>query len=89
MERDPAASKDAGPSAPRRGSDEGARTEVLATCDGQQPWGSFHLATVMFRRAVQLRNGARPRVETDGHKFVQIAFMEVTTGVIPWEVAHG
>jgi hypothetical protein len=73
----------------QRGNDEGARSEVLATCEGQAPWGSLHLATVMFRRALQLRNGARPRVEVDGHKFLQIAFREVTTGVIPWEVDRG
>jgi RNA polymerase Rpb6 len=89
MERSPADSKGPGPSAPRHGSDEGARSEVLATCEGQRPWGSFHLATVMFRRAVQLRNGARPRVHADGRKFLQIAFIEVTTGVIPWEIGRG
>jgi len=62
---------------------------VLASSDGQQPWGSFHLATVMFRRALQLRSGARPRVETNGHKVCHIAFLEVTAGTIPWEVQRG
>jgi len=62
---------------------------VLASSDGQKPWGSFHLATVMFRRALQLRSGARPRVATSGHKFVQVAFLEVTAGEIPWEVSRG
>jgi len=73
----------------RQSSDDGSRSEVLASHDGQMPWGNFHLATIMFRRAVQLRNGARPRVETNGHKFLQVAFLEVTTGTIPWEVARG
>ena len=89
MERSPADRKAADPSAPGVRRDESARTEVLATCEGQQPWGNFHLATVMFRRALQLRNGARPRVDVDGHKFLQIALIEVTTGVIPWEIERG
>ena len=70
-------------------SDDGSRSEVLATSDGQRPWGSFHLATVMFRRAVQLRGGAKPRVEVNGHKFLQLARLEVTAGTIPWEVTGG
>jgi hypothetical protein len=68
---------------------DGSRTEVLASSDGQQPWGQFHLATVMFLRAIQLRAGARPRVLTNGHKFVQVALLEVTAGAIPWEVHRG
>jgi RNA polymerase Rpb6 len=75
----------ASPASPARGPD-GARTEVLASGEGQQPWGQFHLATVMFLRAIQLRSGARPRVEVDGHKALRVAFLEVTAGAIPWNV---
>jgi len=74
---------------PDRSSEEASRSEVLASCEGQMPWGSLHLATVMFRRALQLRNGARPRVDAHGHKVLRIAFLEVTTGAIPWEVGRG
>ena len=61
-----------------------AVTEVLASSEGQRPWGHFHLATVMFLRAIQLKAGARPRVEADGHKPLRVAFLEVTAGAIPW-----
>ena len=64
----------------------GPRTEVVANQDGQTPWGSFHLATVMFQRARQLRAGSRPRVEPEGHKPLRIALLEITSGAIPWEV---
>lgn len=64
---------------------DGADSEVLASLDGQQPWGKFHLATVMFRRVVQLRAGAHPRIDTDGHKNCEIAYREIMAGTIPWE----
>ena len=68
---------------------DGSDSEVLATSEGQRPWGNFHLATVIFRRAVQLRGGARPRVAANGHKVGHIAFLEVIAGAIPWEVSRG
>lgn len=68
---------------------DGSDSEVLATSDGQRPWGNFHLATIVFRRFLQLRSGARPRVDPGGHKLGHIAFLEVTAGTIPWEVAGG
>ena len=72
--------------APRRGAEDQSTTEVFANSDGQAPWGGFHLATVMFHRARQLRNGSRPRVEPEGHKPLRIALLEVRAGAIPWEV---
>jgi DNA-directed RNA polymerase subunit K/omega len=66
--------------------DDGSDSEVLATSNGQQPWGNFHLATIVFRRALQLRAGARPRVDPGSHKLGHVAFLEVTAGAIPWEV---
>jgi hypothetical protein len=68
---------------------DGSDSEVLATAEGQKPWGSFHLATVVFRRALQLRSGARPRVDARGHKTSYVAFLEVTAGTIPWEIGRG
>ena len=70
----------------RRTPRDDAHTEVWANQDGQTPWGSFHLATVMFQRARQLRNGSRPRVQPNGHKALRIALLEVTAGSIPWLV---
>ena len=66
-----------------------SNSEILATSVGQRPWENFHLATVIFRRAVQLRGGARPRVDPEGHKVGHVAFLEVTAGAIPLEVARG
>ena len=78
------------PAIARPGSPEDqSGTEVLANHDGQEPWGNFHLATVMFHRARQLRAGSRPRVIADGHKALRIAFLEVITGAVPWEVQTG
>jgi DNA-directed RNA polymerase subunit K/omega len=66
--------------------DDGSDSEVLVGSDGQRPWGNFHLATLVFRRALQLRAGARPRVDPGSHKLGHVAFLEVTAGAIPWEV---
>ena len=71
---------------PLKRKDDGSDSEVLVSGDGQQPWGNFHLATVVFRRALQLRAGARPRVDPGSHKLGHVAFLEVTAGAIPWEV---
>jgi DNA-directed RNA polymerase subunit K/omega len=68
--------------------DDGSDSEVLAGSEGQQPWGNFHLATVVFRRALQLRAGARPRVDPAGHKLGHVAFLEVRAGAIPWEIGR-
>jgi hypothetical protein len=69
--------------------DDGSDSEVLAGGAGQVLWGNFHLATVVFRRALQLRAGARPRVDPAGHKLGHVAFLEVTAGTVPWEIARG
>jgi DNA-directed RNA polymerase subunit K/omega len=71
---------------PLKRKDDGSDSEVLVSSDGQRPWGNFHLATVVFRRALQLRAGARPRVDPGSHKLGHVAFLEVTAGAIPWEV---
>ncbi len=44
----------------------------------------FLLVTVAFRRAVQLREGARPRVYAASHKPTVLAVAEVLAGCIPF-----
>ena len=46
----------------------------------------FLLVVVARQRARQLQNGARPRVETEGHKFLWVAMQEVTAGTVSWDV---
>jgi DNA-directed RNA polymerase subunit K/omega len=74
--------------APVSAADDSA-SEALAAKDAPPALGNFHLATVMFLRALQLKRGARPRVETNGHKFVHVAFLEVTAGTVTWETPIG
>jgi DNA-directed RNA polymerase subunit K/omega len=64
-------------------------SDVLGARDAPPALGNFHLATVMFLRALQLKRGARPRVETNGHKIVHVAFLEVTAGTVTWEAPVG
>ena len=65
---------------------DGSDTEVWTSSDGQMPEGSFHLATIMFRRVLQLKAGARPRVDAANHKQGHVAWLEVRAGTIPWEI---
>lgn len=46
----------------------------------------FLLVVVARLRARQLQNGARPRVETEGHKFLWVATQEVIAGTVSWDV---
>jgi DNA-directed RNA polymerase omega subunit len=46
----------------------------------------FRLVTLVSQRAKQLQNGARPRVETGGHKFAHVALREVMAGLISWSL---
>jgi DNA-directed RNA polymerase omega subunit len=46
----------------------------------------FLLVVVARQRARQLQNGARPRVETEGHKFLWVAMQEVIAGTVSWDV---
>lgn len=45
----------------------------------------FHIASLAFQRARQLKAGARPRVEQEGHTLVRLAQLEVMAGLISWE----
>jgi DNA-directed RNA polymerase subunit K/omega len=60
--------------------------EVWIASDPQRPGGNFHLATIMFRRVLQLKAGARPRVNAANHKQGHVALLEVRAGTISWEV---
>ncbi len=46
----------------------------------------FSLVVLTSQRARQLQNGARPRVDPDGHKFPWVARREVMAGMISWDV---
>ena len=47
----------------------------------------FRLVVLAHQRAKQLQCGAKPRVDTGGHKFNWVAMREVTAGMISWDVA--
>ena len=40
----------------------------------------------MFRRVLQLKAGARPRVEAANHKQGHVALLEARAGTIAWEL---
>jgi DNA-directed RNA polymerase subunit K/omega len=42
--------------------------------------------TLALQRAKQLQNGARPRVDPGSHKLLRVALLEVTAGMISWDV---
>jgi DNA-directed RNA polymerase subunit K/omega len=46
----------------------------------------FYMIALIFQRARQLHNGARPRVYKDGHKSIRLAHLEVKAGLISWEL---
>jgi DNA-directed RNA polymerase subunit K/omega len=65
---------------------KGSDSEVWTSSNGETPEGNFHLATIMFRRVLQLKAGARPRVDAANHKQGHVALLEVRAGTISWEV---
>ena len=48
-------------------------------------YNKFRDVVVAHQRAQQLKNGARPRVETGTHKFLWVAMREVQEGLISWD----
>jgi hypothetical protein len=44
----------------------------------------FHLVSVVFQRAKQLQNGARPRVDAGEHKPTRVALLEVLADTVSW-----
>jgi DNA-directed RNA polymerase subunit K/omega len=50
--------------------------------------GVFPLVRIAALRAKQLQAGARPRVETNGHTTLRVALMEVTAGMVSWNIGE-
>jgi len=48
--------------------------------------GRFHLVILVMQRVKQLTNGARPRIERNGHKHVRVALAEVQAGAVSWSL---
>jgi DNA-directed RNA polymerase subunit K/omega len=46
----------------------------------------FYMIALIFQRARQLRDGARPRVYKDGHTPIRLAQLEVMAGLVSWEL---
>jgi DNA-directed RNA polymerase subunit K/omega len=50
------------------------------------PLTPFHVASVAFQRARQLKNGARPRVDSVSRNPTRLALLEVLADTVPWTV---
>jgi DNA-directed RNA polymerase subunit K/omega len=48
----------------------------------------FHIVTLCFQRARQLKAGARPRVEPGRHSLPRLAQLEVLADTVSWTVAE-
>jgi len=46
----------------------------------------FFMMALIFQRARQLQNGARPRVYKEGHTPIRLAHLEVLAGLVSWEL---
>ena len=55
---------------------------------GDERQNKFHVVVLAFQRVRQLQNGARPRVDASGHKFLWVAMREVMAGMISWSVTQ-
>jgi DNA-directed RNA polymerase subunit K/omega len=44
----------------------------------------FHVVSVACQRVIQIRGGARPRVDPQGHKACVQAVAEVLAGTVPY-----
>jgi hypothetical protein len=50
------------------------------------PLTPFHVACVAFQRAKQLKNGARPRVDSTARSPTRLALLEVLADTVSWTV---
>ena len=48
----------------------------------------FHIASLAFQRTRQLKQGARPRVEANGHKVCTLALLEVLADTVSWHLTE-
>lgn len=46
----------------------------------------FRDVVLAHQRALQLKNGSRPRVLAGTHKFLWVAMREVTEGLVSWSL---
>jgi DNA-directed RNA polymerase subunit K/omega len=44
----------------------------------------FHVVSVACQRVIQIRGGARPRLDPQGHKACVLAVAEVLAGTVPY-----
>lgn len=44
----------------------------------------FHVVAVASQRVIQIRNGARPRLDPEGHNPCVVAVAEVVAGIVPY-----
>ena len=58
------------------------RPDLLAMARGKMAGDGFYIATLMFQRQRQLKDGARPRVESRGHTTTRVAVLEVLAGLV-------
>jgi hypothetical protein len=56
--------------------------DLQALGRGHSAGDRFYVATLMFQRARQIRDGARPRVDSRGHSAVRVALLEVLAGAV-------
>jgi DNA-directed RNA polymerase subunit K/omega len=56
--------------------------DLRALGRGQAAGDGFYVATLMFHRARQLKQGARPRVDARGHTSTRVAVLEVLAGLV-------
>jgi DNA-directed RNA polymerase subunit K/omega len=47
----------------------------------------FHVVAVACQRVIQIRGGARPRLDPQGHKACVLAVAEVLAGTVPYYLA--
>jgi DNA-directed RNA polymerase subunit K/omega len=57
-------------------------SDLRALGRGQAAGDAFYVATLMFQRARQLKDGARPRVDARGHTSTRVALLEVLAGLV-------
>ena len=65
----------------------GLSLPLASVSDGAIPSDhKFRLVVLTCQRAKQLKNGAKPRVDTEGSKHLRVAMLEVMAGMVSWSV---
>ena len=50
------------------------------------PVSEFLFVEISSKRCMQLMRGARPKIESDAHKYSTLAINEVEQGLVPWRI---